>query len=185
MGNTNTITKPDKKPRELNQGGTSTSAIIFSEDGTDPIICPLPSAAQLAQGSSTTGFSSRFKVRAWGRVTGGTTTNYTVTLYYGTSLTAASNTVIEASSARAVDSANHLWSIEVDCQVDAVSDKIQGFGWAMVANLKDAEAALDNVPTSVDVTAGTSTLGFVVAGTFSSGDASNTAHLDGFQVDIV
>src|SRR3990167_5249052 len=119
MGNASVISAMDGKPRELNQGGTGTSAIIFSTDGTTPVLLPLPSGEQLASGSGTTGRSSRFRVRAWGRVTGGTTTNYTATLYYGISLTASSNTVIEASTARAVDSANHLWEIEVELIVDA------------------------------------------------------------------
>lgn len=181
MGNASVIRQMDGKPRELNQGGTGTSAIIFSTDGTIPVLLPLPSAGELASGSGTTGRSSSFRVKAWGRVTGGTTTNYTVTLYYGTSLTAASNTVIEASTARAVDSADHLWEIECHLNVDAVSDKIQGTGESTVACLFDARAAINNIPTSVDVT-GNGTLGFVVAGTFSSGNAANTAHLDGFQL---
>lgn len=192
MGNASTIRQMNRKPRELNQGGTGTSAIIFSNitdegdgaAGTLPVLCPLPSAGELASGSGTTGKSSRCQLRAWGRVTGGTTTNYTATLYYGTSLTASSNTVIEASTARAVDSANHMWTIEVDFMVDAVADKLQGFGQSSVANLYDAEAALDNIPTSVDVT-GNATLGFAVAGTFSTGNASNTAHLDGFTLETL
>lgn len=182
MGNASAISTPIAgKPRELNQGGTGTAILVFSTDGTVPIILPLPSAGQLASGSGTSGTSSAFRVRAWGRVTGGTTTNFTITLQYGTSVTGGSNTTIEASTARAVDSADHLWEINAWCVVDAVSDKIQGYGNAMVANLFDAEAALDNVPTSVDLTAN-ATVGFVVAGTFATGNASNTAHLDGFQL---
>jgi hypothetical protein len=182
MANASVIATPTAgKPQELNQGGTGTSIVVFSTDGTVPLVLPLPSASQLASGSGTTGRSSAFRIHAWGRVTGGGTTNYTATLQYGTSVTGSSNTTIEASSARAVNSADHLWEINAQCVVDAVSDKIQGFGSSMVANLYDADAALDNVPTSVDVTAD-GTLGFVVGGTFSSGNASNTAHIDGLEI---
>lgn len=191
MANASVIRQMNSRPRELNQGGTSTSLTIFSNAdtidgsaaGTLPVVLPLPSASELAFGSGVTGKSSMLKVRAWGRVTGGTTTNFTVTLQYGTSLTSGSNTTIEASSARAVDSANHVWAIEAEFVIDAVSDKIQGYGKSMVANLYDAAAALDNSPSSVDVT-GNGTLGFVIGGTFSTGNASNTAHLDGFQLEL-
>jgi|TARA_R100001086_G_scaffold174763_1_gene96077 hypothetical protein len=182
MSNASVISTPTVgKPRELNQGGTGTAALVFSTDGDTTYLLPLPSAGQLASGSGTTGRSSMVTVRAWGRVTGGTTTNYTATLQYGTSTTSTDNTTIEASTARAVNSADHEWLIEATFVIDSVSDKIQGFGRSMVANLLDSEAALDNVPTSVDVTAD-GTLGFVVAGTFSAGNASNTSHLDGFQI---
>jgi len=183
MSNASAISTPIAgKPQELNQGGTGTSAIVFSTDGTTPIVLPLLTASQLASGSGTTGRSSWFKVRAWGRVTGGTTTNYTATLQYGTSVTAGSNTTIEASTARAVNSEDGLWYIEVMIGVDAVADKIQGYGTSIVNNGgPDTSASIDNEITSVDVT-GDGTLGFVIAGTFSVGDADNTAHLDGFQI---
>lgn len=181
MPNASVISTMNGKPRELNQGGTGTSAIIFSTDGTTPILLPLPAASQLASGTGTSGRSSLFTVRAWGRVTGGTTTNYTVTLYYGTSITAGSDTILLASTARAVDSANHLWFATATLVVDAVSDKIQGKAEIMIANLLNADAVISNVPTSVTVDAN-STLGFVIAGTFSSGNASNAAYLDGFEI---
>ena len=189
MSNASVIRQANRKPRELNQGGTGTAAIIFSNvdaegssaAGALAVILPLPAAGELAAGSGLTGKSSQFKVRAWGRVTGGTTTNYTVTLYYGTSLTAASNTVIEASTARAVNSENENWVIEVDLTWDEVSQKINGRGWSQVGNLVDAVAVIDNQVTGADGDGGT-TQGFVVAGTFSAGNASNTAHLDGFQL---
>lgn len=183
MGNASVISQMDRAPRELNQGGTGTSAIIFSSDGTNPVLLPLPSASQLAFGSGTTGKSSHFVVKAGGRCTGGTTTNYTVTLYFGTSLTAASNTVIEASTARAINSENENWHIEVHVNWDEVSQKINGWGLSQVSNLYDAAAALDNQVTAAEGD-DNDTQGFVVAGTFSSGNASNTSHLDYFQLEL-
>ena len=170
------------KAQELNQGGTGTGIIIFSTDGTAPMINHLLTAGQLASGSGVTGASSWIKVKAWGRVTGGGTTNYTATLQYGTSVTGSDNTTIEASTARAVNSENGLWYIEATIGVDAVADKIQGFGSSIVNNVAlDAQTVIDNEITSVDVT-DNADLGFVIGGTFSSGFAGNTSHLDGFQI---
>lgn len=177
--NNNVISQPNKAPRELNQGGTSTSAIVFSEDGTDPIILPLPSRSQLCGATGAVRKSIRFRVLAFGRVEGGGTTNFTATLQCGTSLTAGSNTTIEASSARAVDSEQASWQIEAFLTLDSDSNKLQGHGWSTVNNLHDVDAAIDNEVTSIDPDGG-STLGFVVAGTFSSGFAGNKAYLDGF-----
>lgn len=181
MPDASVISRLNGTPRELNQGGTGTGAILFSTNGTTPIVCPAPVAGTLAGGTGTSGYSSAFTVRAWGRCTGGTTTNYTATLYYGTSITASENTVIEASSARAINSENENWTIEVDLVWDATSNKINGRGWSMVGNLVDAVAVIDNQVTGANPTLTTSA-GFIVAGTFSSGNASNTAHLDGFEI---
>lgn len=180
--NSHVIAVPDLAPRELNQGGTGTAAIIFSSNGTLPIICPLFSRGQLCGATMSQRASIRFRVLAFGRVTAGVAMNYTSTLYYGTSLTAASNTVIEASTARAVAlDASASWQIEVFLTWDATSNKIQGHGWSTVNNLHDADAAIDNEVTSADPDGGT-TQGFVIAGTFSSGHASNASRLDGFFV---
>jgi len=172
----------NRTPRELNQGGTGTSETVFTSDGTLPVICHLPAAAKLADANNVS--TAMFKVRAWGRVTGGTTTNFTVQLQYGTSATASSNTDIEASTARAVDSASHNWFIEAKLCWDTTSNKIQGCGHAMVANLYDVWAAADNAITSADPDAD-SEQGFVVTGTFSSGNASNVAVMDGFVLEEV
>jgi hypothetical protein len=171
MPNTNTVQQLVNKPRELNQGGTSTSETLFTTDGT------VAAKTNIVGGD----FKNRlFVVRAWGRVTGGGTTNFTVKLDFGVSNTIATNTTIEASTARAVDSASHNWFIEVKCVWDETSDKIQGVGSSMVANIFDAWAVLDAVP-SADPEASTE-YGFTVTGTFSSGFAGNVATLDGLEV---
>jgi hypothetical protein len=173
MPNNMTVARLVNTPRELNQGGTGTAEILFTTDGTVAAKTQLPSNGE---------FKNRpFLVRAWGRVTGGGTTNFTVKLYFGTSNTIASNTIVEASTARAVDSANHNWIIEIWVVWDEVSDKIQGVGRSVVANLADAVAVIDNVPGSVDPSDNTERA-FTVTGTFSSGFAGNVANLDGLEV---
>lgn len=171
------IPKQSLPSKELNQGGTSTAATLFtgyliSKDnpfpGTAETITIIPQPNKLVNKS--------FRIRAWGRVTGGTTTNYTATLLYDT-------TIIEASTARAVNSASHNWFIEAIGVWDSTSNKFQGFGRSMVGNLFDAEAALDNV-VSPDFTTN-NTVGFNVKGTFSSGNAANVAYLDGFECEVL
>lgn len=176
----NVIGIPRQKPRELNQGGTSTSATVFTSDGTIPVVLDLPSAEQL--GGANGAGSSIIRVTAWGRVTGGTTVNYTATLQFGTSATAGSNTTIEASTARAVNSENENWFITALCILDKTSNKLNGIGTSMVGALVDAAATLDNQASTADPD-GNGTLGFVVAGTFSSGNAGNLAYLDGFTLE--
>lgn len=184
MPDASVISRMNGKPRELTQGGSSTSEIVFSTDGTTPVVLPLPSAGQLAGGSGTSGYCSRFQIRAWGRVTGGTTTNYTPQLQYGTSITSTSNTDIESGAAVAVNSVSGTWQIIAEVIWDATSDILDGFATHMVSGSTrtlTAWAAFDNAITSANPE-GDGTLGFVVTGTFSSGAATNAAYLDGFEI---
>lgn len=178
-----TVSKMNGAPRELNQGGTSTSEVAFTTDGTTPVVCNLPAAGQFS-GDPGAG-AALFKVYAWGRVTGGTTTNFTVQLQYGTSATPGNNTDIEALTARAVNDESGGWFVEATLIWDRDSNKIQGYGRGVTNNVGlDGEAVIDNEITSADPD-GDSELGFVVTGTFSSGDADNEAFLDGFVIERI
>ena len=83
MNNSNALAIMTGKPRELNQGGTSTSKTVFTVDGTEPVICYLPSSGQLS-GANPLG-AARFCVRAWGRVVTAGSYNFTATIQYGNS----------------------------------------------------------------------------------------------------
>ena len=176
--NTNILSTPFKKPVELAVSGTTEK--VFQDSAAAAVVLPLPSASQLC-GADSAKSAARFKVVAIGRVEGGTATNFTVKLYYGTSTTVASDTIVEASSARAVDSAKHNWMIEADLTWDSDSNKLQGWGRSEVASLYDVEATIDTAGgiTSVDPDA-SGTLGFVVSGTFSVSNSGNKAYLDSF-----
>lgn len=182
MANASVIAQATGKPRELNQGGTSTSKTVFSVDGTTPIIAYLPNTGQLAGGATTSGYSACFKVRAWGRVVTSGTLNFTVSLQYGTSLTASSNTDIEDSGATSLASLTTNWAIEATLVWDNDSQRINGNGWSQVHTTYDADTTIDNAITSADPT-GTTAVGFVVAGTFGTGAAGNACYLDGFQIE--
>ena len=176
MANASVISIGNVKPRELNQGGTSTTKTVFTSDGTTPVICYLPTPGQLGPGSM-------FKVRAWGRVVTSGTLNFTISLQYGTSATATSNTDIEDSGATSLASLTTNWMIEATLVWDRDSDRINGYGWTQVHTTFDAEATIDNGITSADLDS-TTGIGFVVAGTFGTGAAGNLCYLDGFQIEL-
>lgn len=182
MANASVIAQANGKARELNQGGTSTTKTVFTTNGTTPVICYLPNTGELAGGATTSGYSACFKVRAWGRVVTSGTVNFTVSLQYGTSATATSNTDIEDSGATSLASLTTNWAIECTLIWDNDSQVINGFGWSQVNTTKDAETTIDNQITSADPT-GTTSVGFVVAGTFGTGAAGNACYLDGFQIE--
>lgn len=180
MPNTDTVKQMNGKPRELNQGGTSTSETAFTTDGTTVVLLPLPQAEEFGR-SGSTGFSTAFRVRAWGRATGGTTTNFTAQVVYGTSVS--SHTDFETTGAVAINSISSNWYIDTTCVVDQDSGKINGRGWTFLEGTLTAEAATTQ-QTSVDLDSN-GTNGFLVTGTFSVGNASNKAYLDGFQIDKI
>jgi hypothetical protein len=182
MGRASVSRSPHEKPREANQSGTSTTETAFTSDGTIPVVLDLPTAGELANTNGPT--TAIFKVRAYGRVTGGTTTNFTAVLYSGTSATLSSNTAIETSGAVAVNSISTNWALETTIVWDTTSDEMHGRGWGMVDDTVTAVAALTNSPTSVDP-AGDTSLGFVVSWQFSAGNASNAAVLDGFVLEVL
>ena len=181
MGNTNTFSIRNVKPRELNQGGTSTSATVFTSDGTIPVIAPLPVAGTLGAAGAP---ATIFKVRAWGRVVTVGTLNFTIFLQFGTSATAASNTDISNSGTVSLASLTTNWLVEAELVWDGDSNRINGYQRNQVHTTLEATAAIDNAITSADPDAGTA-LGFVVGGTFGTGNAGNKAYLDGLQIDII
>lgn len=166
---------------EINLGGTSTSEAQFltasAQNGVAAgtrLICYTPGSNSLK--------SRRFTVRVGGRVTGGTTTNFTAKLYWGTSATIASNTSIATTSTNAVNSASGNWEIVAECQWDSTSQKIGGTFAGYVNATAVARAILSNLPTSVDLSGESTSNGLTVTGTFSSGHASNAAYVDYFEV---
>lgn len=123
------------------------------------------------------------KVRAWGRATGGTTTNWTPTLQFGNSVTSASNTTVAALTAGAFNTASGSWYIEATLLWDAVSGQIVGYstGTNATTGTLTANAAI----TAITGQTATATLYFVVAGLFSATNANNIAYLDGLEVEEV
>lgn len=123
-------------------------------------------------------------VKASGRVTGGTTTNFTPVIQLGSSITAASNTAVASATARAVNSTSSNWYIEAQFIWDFTSKRLGGAFWAVngSAQTLDAQATV-TAQTAIDWT--TSGNGFSVSALFSATNAGNLAYLDGLTLEVV
>ena len=159
-------------------------AAVLSNISTTETVFPLNSnsaAAAIVYAPGSDRFNGKaFRIRAAGVASTAVSTNLTIQLQCGTSLTVGSNTDIEASTARAVNSTTASWQIEAIVIPEPGRDVLGGKGWAVVNNLVDAEAALDNAATFNPNSEG---VGFVVTATFSSGDAANTCTMNEFVVE--
>lgn len=144
---------------------------------------------------SNTNFA-RFAVRAGGRVTGGTTTNWTPSLYFGRGLTAAANTLMASLTARAFNTASGVWYLDASLVWDGTSGVISGSftGGNGSTVALDAAALITPVTgqtnTVLNLGAGLSvnqmgTFYFSIGGLFSATNASNLAFLDYFAVEDI
>ena len=132
-----------------------------------------------------------FNIKAFGRVTGGTTTNWTPTLQFGRSTTAASNTTMGSLTARAFNTTSGLWYLIAQLVWDVTSGQISG----SIQGGNGATLALDAAALITPVTGQTAAvlnaatnpgaLYFSVGGLFSGTNAGNVATLDGFEVEDI
>lgn len=128
---------------------------------------------------------TRFAIRAGGRVTGGTTTNFTPTLYFGRATTAAGNTAMASLTARAFNSTSGAWYLDASLVWDATSGVISGsFNGGNGSTLAlDASALITPVTgqTATVLNAQVPPTGlfyFSIGGLFSASNAGNVALLD-------
>ncbi len=126
--------------------------------------------------------SLRLHVLAFGRVVTGTTSTFTATLHFVTSLT---STTITSSQSLATNSGVSLaslttnWQLEAFMIHDAVSQSLRGYFQGQTHNTTVTATTLTNAQTSVDLSTAGGVYGFVVTTTFATGNASNAAYLDG------
>lgn len=130
-----------------------------------------------------------FTIRAFGRVTGGTTTNFTPTLQFGRSATFANNVTMGSLTAAAFNTASGLWSMRADLYWDVTSGQIsgtyQGINGATAAIVASALITPVTGQTAAVLGAGLTpnTFFFSIGGLFSASNANNLAILDGFEVE--
>lgn len=179
MPNNNTVAqailangKPAAFPSD-SLGASSTTEAQFSQSSSRYILY-LPGSLKASR--------RPIKIRAWGRVTGGTTTNFTAQIYMGSSATIGSNTSIATSGARAVNAVSGNWLLECRGIWDDTSDKFQGVFRGHVNGVAVTDTILSSVTTPA-VDPSTEGQGLTVTGTFSANNAGNTALLDGFEVN--
>lgn len=170
MANSNTVYQAKKAAALSNP--TSASVFVTSADATKPAIVYLPGSSKLD--------GKPFRVRAVGKATGGTTTNLTIVIQQGTSVTAGSNTDCFTSGAKAINSVNGNFIVEFIGSFDATSKIIQGLGTGMVNDVAVAAAAI-TAQTAMDPA--TEGIGFVVSAVFSATNAGNTVSLTDFSLE--
>jgi hypothetical protein len=156
-------------------GASSTAEFQFSKSSSRYVLT-LPGSSKC--------INRPIRIKAWGRVTGGTTTNFTVKLYSGSSATIGSNTSIATSGAIAVNSVSGNFWLEAEGVWDSTSDKFQGLFRGHINGTAVAAAILSSV-TQPGADPSTEGNGLTVTGTFSASNASNAAILDGFEVEVL
>jgi len=157
-------------------GGTTdgTTETQFHDTTSDAVRLQVFIAAEKVDGIP-------FEIRIAGRVTGGTTTNFTLNLDYGTSATYTSNTTMATSGAVAVNSASSNFLLTAKLIWDSTSLILQGCsgdGWMGTTPTIHTKA----VTTAVTAVAATTVLTFTATGLFSVSNASNAAYVTQFDL---
>ncbi len=175
MAGVNTIFR-SKKASSLTDP-TSATTFKQSDDSTLAAVVYFP-----VLDSSVT--SASFAFRARGRATTVGSHNVTPKVSYGTSATAASNTIIAAATARAVATTTGTWEIVGELNWNSTLQSLQGKFSALNGStaVLDAFAVLTNVPTSVDLTA--SGKGLSVEITIATG-GGDIGYLDEFVLEVL
>ncbi len=165
---------------EINLGGTSTNELFFktasAQNGVaaaSTLVCYTPGSNVMKQ--------RPFKVRVGGRVTTGTSATATFSLYWGTTSLSASNIKVASNSA-VIATASRNWFIEFTGQWDSTSSQIMGVQSGWVAGSVVSGTVITASTSTVDLSGESTSNGFTVTGTFSSGNASNAAFVDFFEV---
>lgn len=166
---------------EINLGGSSTNEVFFktasAQNGVasgTTLICYAPGSNSLK--------NRPFRVRVGGRVTAGTAASFTANLYWGTASLSASNTKIATHGAGIAASASTNWQLTFEGMWDATSSQIVGFFSGYVAGQVKTPTVQTTSATSVDLSGESTSNGFTISASFSSGNASNVAYVDYFEV---
>lgn len=180
MSNASTVNRSNKVPSAALGNATSETQFVDSAGNVLTVYLPMTSKLIGQDGKMAT-----FKVKVGGRVTGGTTTDWTAKLYWGNSSTISSNSGIAAPAAFSVVSLSTNWHIEATMVWDATSQKVNGFYQAQISTTTTGPTTLTTAQTGKDLTTGDlTTVGFSVTGIFGSTNAGNTAYVDYFDVEV-
>lgn len=153
-------------------GASSTSETQFTK-GSKLIVLAVPGAEV---------GNMPIRIKMWGRVTGGTTTNFTASVYNGKETTIGSNTSIATTGAKAVNSTSGSFLLKIEGVWDSTSKMLMGNMTGHVAGTTVAQAIISSVATP-NATPADNTIYLSSTLTFSGSHASNAAVLDGFEVD--
>jgi hypothetical protein len=177
MSNTNTIYTA-KRAAPLTNPVTALVTFLQNDNSAKAAAVYVPD-----QGTQTsTAGSLRFNIRAWGRITSGTSGNVSLALQYGTA-TSANTSVVAPTAASYSVSGN--WLLETTFLWDVTSKLLNGYyaGWATSAGTAITPVIVTSILTAKDFT--TNGLGFTMAAFFGTSNAGNIAFLDGFTLEQI
>lgn len=175
MANIGTVYRAKKAASLANP--TAAATFVQSDDSTKAAAVYFP-----VLDSNVT--SAAFAFRARGRATTVGSHNVTPKVSYGVSVTAASNTIIAAATARACATTTSTWEIWGELIWNKTLKSLQGtFGAKNGSTIVvDGEAVLTAVPTSVDLTVAGKGLSVEITVATGGGD---TAFLDEFVLEVL
>jgi len=130
-----------------------------------------------------------FLLRASGRATTGTTSNFLAKIQYSsnitaiTAATAGSNTDVVTLTNRSYASITRTWSLEAKCMWDSTSLRLTGQFNGVNLETSESAATVITALTAVDLSS--ETTGFVCAAIFGTGNAGNIAYLDDFSLEVL
>ncbi len=135
----------------------------------------------------------RFFVSARGRATTGTTSNFLAKIQFNsnvlatasgtTPITAGNNTDFLSLTNRSYATITRPWYIDLEVVWDSTSQRLSGQANGLNAETIETANAAITALTSIDLTTGT--CGFVVAALFGTSNASNSATLDDFYIEVM
>lgn len=172
MGNTNTVYKANRAASRTDP--TSAVTFVQAEDSTK--------AAAVFFPQQVAGSSASFRFRARGRTTTTGSHNNTPKVSLGTSVTAASNTVIAAATARAVATTTAVWEIEGVLVWNGTSNLLKG--WFKALNGSTAVLDADAVTTSATADLSVPGVGLSVEVTVATG-GGDVAALDELSLEVL
>lgn len=129
--------------------------------------------------------SAAFRVVARGRSTTGTSGNSAVSLQFGNSVSAATNTIVAAPTTQ-TNAANCVWLIDAIFTWDATKKQLEGTFYAINGSTvnRTTDAATTTV-TAVDLSTGAAGNCIVAAGLFGTSNASNVMFLDELALEVL
>jgi len=135
----------------------------------------------------------RFFVSARGRATTGTTSNFLAKIQFTTdvtsaasgttSITAGNNTDFFTLTNRSYATITRPWYMDLEVVWDSTSQRMSGQGNGLNAETIETANAAITALTGIDLTTGK--CGFVVAAIFGTSNASNSAVLDDFYIEVM
>lgn len=175
-GNANSIYAAKKAASQANPV-TSLKTFLQSDNSAKAAAVYVPDQWQMG----TVAGSFKFALRAWGRVTSGTSGNVSFSVDFGTSTTQSSNTAIIAPSAAAY-SVSGNWNIDAELVWDSTSKLLNGIytGWVTSAGTTIASTTITQLSAKDFTTNG---LGFTVSSFFGTSNAGNVVFLDGLTLE--